>query len=162
MTNGLSAPDALEAAQEIERNGVAFYHQAADLVKDDDVRRVLRALSVWEDEHERTFAAFAKAWRAGNAETAEESDTTRAIAHCMQVCRERPWLCLSESPAGRLHGGESVEDVIEVAVDMELGTILFYTGIGRLFANDEDRARIDRIVTEEIQHIQMLRQGLRA
>ena len=51
-----NADDALAVAEQVERNGRAFYLRAAEVAEEPEARKLLSDLAVWEEGHQALFA----------------------------------------------------------------------------------------------------------
>ena len=58
MTRTYNIDEIFEMAEQIERNGVAFYRRAAEVSMDEERKRKLLDLAEMEASHECTFAAM--------------------------------------------------------------------------------------------------------
>ena len=60
MTRTFNAIEVFEIAEQIERNGAAFYRKAAELFDDSDAAGIFARLADWEIRHEAIFADMRK------------------------------------------------------------------------------------------------------
>ena len=59
MSITFNADEIFEMAEQIERNGAAFYREAAGITSDADVKEMLLSLAAMEEGHQKTFAQIA-------------------------------------------------------------------------------------------------------
>ena len=58
MTRAFNAFEVFEIAEQIERNGAAFYRKAAGLFDQPQLVRMFLDLARWEAKHEEVFASM--------------------------------------------------------------------------------------------------------
>jgi len=154
MEETFNAAEVFRIAEQIERDGAAFYGTAAEKFGDADIRDLLVQLAEWELIHERTFAAIREALQAGNPEiTVADPGKCRAMAALSEFTIK----------GGRSHdpsGATTTHTVLEMAIEMERGSIIFYTGLKDFVTDPTAVDKIDQIIGEEHLHIQALRDRL--
>ena len=160
MIVNLNAFEIFEIAERIERNGAMFYRKAAHMFFDNEnVRKILLEIAAMEDEHERTFAKMRR-------QLTSESrrlmlfDTLEDIDDYLKTMADKHIFDLSEDINDKLSGHETVEDVLQMAIDAEKDSVVFYVGLKNLVSATAGRDRIDSIVAEEMKHIAMLSRQL--
>ena len=63
--------------------------------------------------------------------------------------------------AKTLTGKESLEDILEIALNLEKQSILFYVGLKDLVPQQHGKDKVDAIIDEEKQHVAQLSDVLR-
>ena len=58
MMYDFNADDVFEMAEQMERNGAAFYHDAAGRTEESSAKDILLKLAAMEEQHEKTFTAL--------------------------------------------------------------------------------------------------------
>lgn len=164
MLANLTIHDVLEIAQQIERNGAAFYRKAAASTTHDKARRLFAELAQQELEHEQVFAAMSKSLgsstklatggspqpaNGGAGKTEAHSLSPTAIAG-LAVFGIRP------DPAEQFTGKESLAEILHSAIAKEKDSIVFYIGLKDFLADNNDKAQTDQIIDEEMHHIYIL------
>ena len=149
MSFSYNADNIFEMAEEIERNGVAYYRSAAAKTSDDEVKELFISLSKMEVEHEKTFADM-RAKLAGESKKSstfdpydEEAAYLKSLAD-MKVFYEKD--IDMASPIEALKG----------ALQAEKDSILFYLGMKSFVPENLGREWVDKIIDEEKQHIVLL------
>ena len=155
MAYDFSADDIFKLAEEIEKNGAAFYRNAAQSVSKESQKELLTHLADMEVVHEKIF----KAMRAELAEM-EKSETVfdpdeesamylKALAD-MRVFFDKP---IDTS---------TMENILKAAVTAEKDSIVLYLGMKDMVPAKFGRNRIDGIIKEEMGHIRLLSNELMA
>lgn len=151
MKASYSLDEVFEIAEQIERNGAAFYRKASELAGSDETRDLFDTLVEQEVSHEQTFAQMRR-----NLVPTESSiavyDKDEIVAIHLQALAGRDVFKKTQEPGDILTGSESVSDVLRLAIDRERDSVIFYAAIRTLMDDEEDRARIDRIIREEQSH----------
>ena len=154
----LNADEIFEIAEQIERNGATFYRRAAAIFDDCEVRELFLKLAEWEIEHEKTFKDLKKKLFGSN--TASMSFRPEQTLSEPRVMAGLAIFGIRAEPTEELNGNESQEDVLRRAVEKEKDSIVFYHGLKDFLSDTADRNPIDRIISEELQHIRILHESL--
>lgn len=146
MENGntvdYSLDDIFRAAEEIERKGIAFYHEAATQAADPVTRQVFNGLAAMEREHQQIFQTLRQL--VVPAPAAELNAVQDLFRHSFQNVDHE----LRELFDGKL----SREDILKSAMDFEKDTIVFLSGLKHL-VEPKDMPKIDLIIREELGHV---------
>lgn len=150
MTVMFNALEILTIAEQIEKNGVAFYARAAELFDNPDARKVLHQLVKWETKHEMFFSNMRK--ELAQTRTFESWDNTY----------DPKWMAglavfgIRSNPKDELSGKESQNDILRRAIQKEKDSIVFYKGLSGFVPDGADRKEINNIIDQEKQHIKIL------
>ncbi len=151
MQDRFDAAEVFRIAEQIERDGAAFYRQAADRFADSDIGGLLAKLASWELLHERIFADMRKLLEA--QQPSSDTEKCRSMASLSEFTIRDAW----RHGAARLG---SIPELIELATKLERDSIIFYEGLKGFAANKSAVEQIDRIIGEEHLHIKSLREML--
>lgn len=155
MSFQFNADEIFEMAEQIERNGARFYRKAARMVEGEKITKLLLDLAVWEDGHEKVFAALREGLTASERQPTtfdpdhESSLYLRAMAdgHVFDVQLD---------PADLLTGKETGAEILKLALGQEKDSIVFYLGLKEMIAESGSKEKIDKIIAEEMRHIGFL------
>jgi rubrerythrin len=150
MTVHFNADEVFQIAEQIERNGIAFYRAAAERAKDASARQLLQDLAAMEVKHEKTFAKM-------RAELTEEErtatfDPAGEAAAYLKAVADGQVFDLSD-PSKRLTGKDSLEELFRIAIGMEKDSIVFYLGMTDMVPMRFGQKKIEEIIREERKHI---------
>ena len=145
-----STREILDLSERLERNGERFYRESLSKFSDPSLIALLRWLADEELRHKEWFAERKARLRpAPGDREAEEigSDLLKEILG---------------SQTFSLNGADisSIEDpgaLVELALEFEGDTILFYQMIGSLVGERETAKHIEEIIAEEETHVRSLR-----
>ncbi len=149
-----SVDEIFEMACRIEHNGGKYYSKAAEQVKDEDARKLLKDLASWEAEHEKLFAEMAK--EIPGREKTPVFDPDDEAGLYLQAFVEGKVFDVAGDPSQRLTGAETLDELIDTALGLEKDSIVFYLGIKDLVPPAKGRDRIEGIIREEMRHIRVL------
>ena len=147
-------------AEQIERNGAAFYRKAAELFDEQKLRDLFFHLADWEVEHEKTFAEMKR-------EVSEEMNEVRFfnaddyMSANPQVMAGLAAFAIRPDPAEELRGLEGREEILKNALKKEEDTIVFYRGLKGFTRGAAAKEKIKEIIKEEKKHIGILGQSLK-
>lgn len=153
MAFTFNADEIFEMAEQIERNGAAFYRLAAKQFPAH--QDLLTLIAAQEDQHLATFSAWRRLLANKDREATtydpgkEAADYLKAMADCRVVDVRR-------GPKDVLTGVESFADILGIAIGMEKDAIVFYIGMQDMVPSDLGRDKLDLIIQEEKRHIVFL------
>jgi rubrerythrin len=155
MSMSFNADEVLAMAEQIERNGAAFYRRAAEIATEPRVRARLAELAEWERGHEKLFAGM----RAGltDAQKVELTfDPEGDAVHYLRVMADRHVFNVTKDAASLLKGDETPEQVLEIAIGFERDSILFFQAMEGLVPPSVGRDKVLALIKEEVGHVAFL------
>lgn len=156
-----NADEVFEMAEEIERNGARFYRQAAARTSNPQVKEMFLRMAVMEDGHLRIFEDMRK-------DLSEQErggtvfDPYDEAALYLQALADSKGFEGMRSPTQELTGEESTREVLEIAIDAEKNSVLYYVGLKNFVPARVGRDKVEAIIREEVGHVAQLRQQLAA
>jgi rubrerythrin len=161
MPMTFNADEVFEMAEQMERNGAAFYRAAAQTAQDSASRERLLGFAVMEEEHERTFASI-KAKLAGAGPSVSTFDPDGEAALYLQAMVAGKVFDWKSDATTLLAGTDSLADIYWIAIGLEKDSIAFYTGVKEMIPEHQGKDKIDFIIREEMGHINTLTGALDA
>ncbi len=161
MSITFNAFEIFEMAEQIERNGVKFYRKAAEIFTDRDISQTLLAFAEMEVEHEKTFADMRKQLSSKQRELMT-FDPENEVALYLQAMAGGHVFDLKKDMSLQLTGEESIEDVLNMAIQAEKDSIVFYTGLIKFVPAPAGKEKVEDIIGEEQGHIVVLSRKLAA
>ena len=161
MSITFNAFEIFEMAEQIERNGVKFYRKAAKIFSDRDISRTLLDIADMEAEHEETFADMRKQLSSKQRELIA-FDPENEMALYLQAMAGGHVFDLKKDMSLQLTGEESIADVLNMAIQAEKDSIVFYTGLIKFIPAPAGREKVEDIIGEEQGHIVELSRKLAA
>lgn len=156
MGDQFNAEEILKMAEQIEKNGQEFYTNASNAVDDFEVSKLLSDLAVWEKGHEALFAAMR------NELSQEEKSQTAIDPYCeasmyLKVMADtHVFKQQTDKSLSKLEGDENTEKIIDLAIQFEKDSLLFFLGLERLVSPRLGKERVYEVIDEEIGHIAYL------
>lgn len=161
MGLAFNADEIFEMAEQIERNGAKFYREAAGNSTDESIKRMLLGMAAMEDSHLETFAEMRQ--ELTERETATGLfDPDNEAALYLQTMADSHGSEGMKTPAVKLTGNESVEQVLNAAIDAEKNSVLFYVGLKDMVSVRAGKDKVEAIIKEEIAHIATLSRKLKS
>ncbi len=158
MTRRFNAIELFEIAEQIERNGAAFYRRAAELFKDSDVARLFTELANWEVKHEAILAEMRKQLADEPAELStfapEDAPLDAKAMAGLAAFGLRP------DPSAELAGCKTRADALKLALQKEKDTVVYYTGLKEFVPVAVAIDKIEQIIKEELRHVRIISQAL--
>jgi rubrerythrin len=147
-----SVREILDLAVQLERNGERFYREAMKRFLDPTLLRLLQWTAEEEVKHAEWFSKRKELLGQGEGDLKEIESTL-----LVEILGDQTF-SLKETDFSTIH---DVRKMIEVAVEFEKDTILFYEFIQSLGEDKETSGELEEILEEERRHIQNLEQYLR-
>ncbi len=155
MGGQFTAGEVLDMAVRIERNGREFYKKAAGMVADTETSALLERLAEWEGGHEERFTAM-------KAELSEMETVPTAIdpygesaLYLEAMADDHVFLAGRTEPGEEVAGKDDLE-ILDMALDFEKASILFFTGLVRLVSPGMGKDKVYQVIDEEVGHIAYL------
>ena len=147
-----SAEEILEIAIETERQGAAFYERLADSAQDERVKEECRRLVAFEREHEKTFRHLLGQQDVQRALSSLQPDQlSDKYQQYLSALVDSNMLPDEEAAQRLAEDAESEAEAINVALQMEKNTILFYQELQNLLG--EQAGILQTILDEERSHV---------
>lgn len=150
-----NASEVLEIAEQIERNGVLFYTAAKECFADEDVKELLNSFAEMERQHEVTFRRL-RTTLAGPDPALDAFSEEHLAVRYLQAIANAHVFDPDSDPDALLGACAGELDVVDAALDAEKDSVVFYTGIRQLADQEEDKAAVQHIIEEEMDHITRL------
>jgi rubrerythrin len=158
MPRQYTAGEILKVAEHLEHSAARFYRAAAALHPKE--ANTLLALAQMEESHEARFALMEKTLppevRRGNGPPAFGD----RHAFLEMLAQERG--CEGTEHVESLTGIETLEQLLQQALDKEKHTVLFYAGIRCSLLADHAEEALDEILATEMDHMVMLSRMLQS
>lgn len=160
MSIMFNAEEIFDLAIQIEKNGVQFYKTVSDFTDNPKIKETLLSLADMELDHEKTFKGLKKELiNTGTEQTV--FDPYNELALYLKAFADGHVFDLTD-PSQSLTGKESEATILKTAIGLEKDSIVLYLGMKELVPEDFGKEKIDKIITEEMSHIQLLSGQLRS
>lgn len=153
MAIQFNAAEILEMAEQIERNGAAFYRAAAQL--NPKASRLFLTLAEQEDGHLAIFSGMRRQLDARASEPVIYDPDNEASLY-LNAMADRRVFPVDQDPGKLISANDSLEKILGLAARMEKDSIVFYTGMKSLVPPSLGQSQIDAIIQEEWKHIAFL------
>jgi len=149
--------EAARIAQDMEKNGLAFYQRAAGKAQSPDVRAVFLELADDEKQHLASFAELEEALRARDPSDVPAEGDDQTGAYIAQLLKTRVF---GDAGAVVRLADEAARDVEALAVGMkaERDSIVFYREMIDFVDSKPARDAFTAILNEERRHLTILGQ----
>ncbi len=161
MAYTFNADEIFKIAEQIERNGGAFYRKAAKLISDEEAQKLMLSLAKMEDEHESFFADLRERFAPQEAEETVYDPDGEAVRY-LEAFAAGYVFESQVKPEDRFSGSETVEEVIKIAMGFEKDAIVFFLGIKEFVPKSLGKDKIDALIREEQGHIVILSNALQS
>jgi rubrerythrin len=160
MGINFNADEVFALAENMEKNGAAFYRQAAMLDVDPDIKTKLRELAEMEDNHQEAFKAIRKQL-ATQEKTSTVFDPDNELSAYLDAMSAGYALAKEEDPQVLL-AGKGLAEILKIAISLEKDAIVFYLGLKDLVPDAAGKDKVDWIIRQERGHVVTLSAQLRS
>ncbi len=155
MNYDFNADEILQMAEQIEKNGAAFYRECAGNVEDAAAVKLLQDLAAMEDEHEKTFAGIRAQLSAQEKASTTFDPSGDAVLYLKALADTRVFF-------EKTIDTSNMEEILKASITAEKDSIVFYLGMKDLVPEGLGTLRVDAIIKEEMAHIKLLSKELLA
>jgi len=156
-----TADEIFEMAEQIERNGAEYYREASQNAQDPQIKQMLLEMSAMEEGHLETFEQMRKEL-SGREKEPIVFDPDNQGAMYLQAMAGARGMEGRISPTKKLTGNESTKEVLDIAINSEKDSVVFYLSLKDLVPVRAGRDKVEKIITEELRHINMLLECLKS
>ena len=153
MSYDFNADEVFEMAEQIERNGVKFYRDAAKSVAEPSNKDLLLSLSKMEEAHEKTFQSMRTVLKSAEKASTVFDPSGEASLYLRALADTRIFF-------EKKIDTTSMMEILKSAIEAEKDSIVFYLGMKEAVPASLGQDRIDRIIKEEMGHIRVLSKEL--
>ncbi len=153
MNFDFNANEILIMAAKIEKNGAKFYREAAENVSGEE-KKFLLELAEMEDDHEKTFTALSAELTDAEKEDQSFDPNNEAVEYCKALADMRVFF-------EKKSDFSSMKEIVKEAIVAEKDSIVFYLGMKELVPESLGKEKVDKIIKEEMSHINLLTKKLR-
>jgi len=161
MSVTFNADEVFEMAERIEHSAARFYREAATKAPERTMKEMFLRLAGMEDRHEHVFHEMRQ-----TLSDQEKGGTTfdpegEATLYLQAMADDRGFEGM-RSRMEKLTGRETMRELLEIAIDAEKNSILYYVGLKPLVPNSAGQDKVETIIREEVSHAADLRRQLAA
>lgn len=149
-----NAYEVFEIAQQIERNGYAFYTKAASMIDDPEAKAFMENMASLEVSHEDTFGQLKEKFKL-NADQEVPDLENQTLAYLKAVASGNVFVA-SNTQQDLIKGGESIAELIRLALSFEKDSIVYFATVKKMMADTDDKEKIEALIQEEISHVAYL------
>jgi len=150
-----NADEVFAMAEQIERNGAAFYRRAAEVATHPKVRERLLQLAEWEGGHEKLFVGIRSALSAAETDPPTFDPDGDAVRYLKEMA-DRHVFHVHRDVSTILTGKETTEQLLDIAIGFERDSILFFRGLEIFVPPSLGRDKVQALIDEEIGHVAFL------
>ncbi|NLW31617.1 MAG: ferritin family protein [Fibrobacter sp.] len=138
---------------QIEKNGEYFYHSAAQKTDDIDIKNLFKELAGWEKQHIEIFEKLKASFPDKDKEKDIHDPENLTHLYLKAVADNEVFVKGKELS---LDDSISVKEILKQAIEFEKDSVVLYTSMKGLVGDDFGKRHIDKLITEEINHIGQL------
>jgi len=161
MAITFNANEIFEMAEEIERNGAEFYRQAAEKAADKETKQMLLDMAIMEDGHLKTFEEMRNQLSGQEKGWTIFDPDNQSVLYLQEMADARGYEG-KITPTKELTGEEKPKEIIEIALNSENESVVFYLSLKALVPVKAGRDKVEVIIMEELSHITTLLKKLKS
>ena len=154
-----NADEVFDMAIQIEENGAEFYRRAAANQSDSSNKDFFDRLAKMEDKHKKIFEQMRLTLTAKEkgGQVFDPEGMASQYLHSMADFHGGEG---NPKAADSLTGTETLAEILNIAIDLEKKSILFYVDLKGFVSEELGKGRIDAIIAEEQKHVVQLTEVL--
>jgi rubrerythrin len=153
MSYDFNADEVFEMAEQMERNGAKFYHDAAENAADSSNKELLMGLSKMEEAHEKMFESMRAELTAADKASTVFDPSGEAALYLRALVDSRVFFKKEIDVT-------SMVEILKSAIEAEKDSIVFYLGMKEGVPEKLGKDRLEAIIKEEMGHIRVLSKEL--
>jgi rubrerythrin len=150
-----TADDIFALAEQIERNGAAFYRRAAQIAATPSVQKTFLELAEMEEGHEKLFASV-RGLLQGKEKDSLTFDPNDDTARYLSEMASRHVFKQHSDVSTIFSGKETAMEVLDIAIGFERDSIAVFDAMERWVPEHLGRDKVAALVREEITHVAFL------
>jgi len=161
MSTIFDADEIFEMAEEIERNAAMFYREAAKSASVKQTKHMFLDMAAMEEDHLKTFTEMRGQFKQEDEEHVIFDPNNEAALYLQAIADSRGWegqISLAEKLTGR----EKIEDILQIAINAEKNSIVFFVGLEDFVPARLGKDKVESLIKEEMSHLTELNQALAA
>ncbi|MBA4367821.1 MAG: rubrerythrin [Desulfobacterium sp.] len=155
MSYDFNADEIFKMAEQMEKNGAAFYRNAAKNVTEGKNKEMLLKLAAMEDAHEKTFTRMRAALTDQEKAATVFDPQGETVLYLKALVDTRVFFKKEIDTT-------SMRDILKEALLAEKDSIVFYLGMKEMVPEKLGKAHLEDIIKEEMNHIKMIGRELSA
>ncbi len=159
MSEAFNADEILRMAEEIERSAGTFYREAAQKAHHPDMKTMFLNMASMEDGHLRVFEVMHKQLTTPEKEPLVFDPYGEAALYLQALAGSKGSEGL-RAPTIKLSGRESPRELLEIAINSEKNSVLFYVGLKSLVPAAAGKDKVEAVIQEEVRHVADLKRRL--
>ena len=156
-----NANEIFEMAEEMERDGAKFYRKAAENASDEKTKQMLLDMASMEDGHLKTFKEMREQLSDQEKGWAVFDPDNQSVLYLQAMADARGYEG-KIAPKKELTGDETPKEILEIALNSEKESVVFYFGLKSLVPPKAGRDKVEAIILEELSHITTLLNKLKS
>jgi rubrerythrin len=155
MSIYLNANEIFQVGVEIEKNGKLFYETAANQSREETAKKLFNELAFWENQHIDLFETLRRQLpEAAKSEDLVDPDSDLHLY--IKATADSHVFVKNKDIPGLVSKLKTPQEVLDLAIQFEKDSVVFYTTIKMAVPEAFGRDRIDALANEEIRHIAIL------
>ena len=160
MVQRFNADEIFSMGVQIEKNGFAFYSEAAAHTDDTDLRDLFQRLAEWEQNHVRIFENLRLKLPAAAKEEDVFDQDNMVHLYLKAVADNNVFVKgLALNPEALVW--TSPVKVLTTALDFEKDSVVFFSSMKEVTTEKSGTVEVDKLVAEELRHIGFLTSEIR-
>ena len=156
MANEFNAFEVLTMAERIETNAQNFYLQASKMVDNPDISELFSNLAAWEKEHEYLFINMKSGLSEDEKLSTAIDPYNELMLYLTEMADEHVFVRKDLDPAFVIADRSTPEEIIDLAIEFEKESILFFLILKRLMSKRSGSEEIQKVIDEEVGHMAYL------
>lgn len=160
MSISFNADEVFEMGMDVETNGAAYYRKAAELSKDEGIKKVFLHLMEEEKKHYDTFKKLREALPPKSTQPTITDPEGQEYLYLDALVKSRLFNNVHEAEELASKVSDEIE-ALRAALTFEKDTILFFQTMKSMTREDLGKSEIDSLIGEERKHVVWISEEIR-
>ncbi len=155
-----NAEDIYNIGVEVEKNGQAFYAEAAKAVKDEDSKKLLEELASWELGHVSLFDELKNELPSDVKAGEDLFDIDNDVAKYFKAAADSHVFKKGVDINKLVDGISDTLGIFKMALRFEKDSVVLYQGMKSMVSESMGKSKVDRLIEEEMIHVSMMQERI--
>lgn len=155
-----NAEDIYNIGVEVEKNGQAFYAEAAKVAKDEDSKKLLEELANWELGHVSLFDELKNELPSDVRSGEDLFDIDNDVAKYFKAAADSHVFKKGVDIKKMVNEINDTLGIFKMALRFEKDSVVLYQGMKNLVSESMGKNKVDKLIDEEMIHVSMMQERI--
>lgn len=155
-----NAEDIYNIGVEVEKNGQAFYAEAAKVAKDEESKKLLEELANWEKGHVSLFEELKNELPDDVRSGEDLFDIDNDVAKYFKAAADSHVFKKGVDIQKLVNEINDTLGIFKMALRFEKDSVVLYQGMKSMVSESMGKSKVDKLIDEEMIHVSMMQERI--